>query len=322
MSNTAKNNKNNIKGIKSNTSNQTPIEIALQIDEDGMTSLRNLYEFLELSQSQFTRWVNKNVINNPFATENVDYFTLRLDVETPVKGQTKIEYKLTSDFAKQLSMTVKNERGQEARNYFLACEQGLKVANEKIKEFNKTNLSDSLNKIVTILENQDSRITKLEEAQQTQPTLPTYKKPYNPWFKKMSPKYTLLEEYFNITRGQLYRNILNELENLYDIDTSQIQADYLYENNKDSCFPLEPYEYVPKYRDMIESIINSNLIKYKIASKDDPITSTRHITIFDSPIREEIDSEDDNYMDKNINEENIDISNEKDIQEQILRLVD
>lgn len=30
------------------TSFQTPIEIALKIDENGMTSLRNLYEFLEL----------------------------------------------------------------------------------------------------------------------------------------------------------------------------------------------------------------------------------------------------------------------------------
>ena len=116
----------------------------------------------------------------------------------------------------------------------------------------------------------------------------------------MSPKYTLLEEYFNISKGQLYRNILNELENLYDIDTSQVQADYLYENNKESCFPLEPYEYVPKYRDMIESIINSNLIKYKIASKDDPITSTRHITIFDTPVREEIDSEGINFKDKGL----------------------
>ena len=33
---------------------------------------------------------------------------------------------------------------------------------------------------------------------------------------------------------------------------------------------------------MIESIVNDNLIKYSIASETDPITSTRHITIFDT----------------------------------------
>lgn len=152
-------------------------------------------------------------------------------------------------------------------------------------------ISDSLNKIVTLLESQEIRITKLEESNQiqSQPALTTtYKKPYNPWFKKMSPKYSLMEEYFNVTRGQLYRNILNELENLYDIDTSQIQADYLYENNLTSCYPLEPYEYNPKYRDMIEQIINSNLIKYRIASENDPITSTKHITIFDKLVKEKV----------------------------------
>ncbi|WP_308698617.1 phage antirepressor N-terminal domain-containing protein [uncultured Thomasclavelia sp.] len=135
------------------------------------------------------------------------------------------------------------------------------------------------------------KIDKLEENQtkeQSQPSIETtYKKPYNPWFAKMQPKYKLLEEYFDVTRGQLYKNILMEMENLYDVDTQQIQADYCYENNLTSCYPLEPYEFVPKYRDMIEHIVNSNLIKYGIASEDDPITSTKHVTIFDMPIAQE-----------------------------------
>ena len=100
----------------------------------------------------------------------------------------------------------------------------------------------------------------------------------------MQPKYTLLEEYFDITRGQLYKNILKELENIYNIDTQQIQADYCYENNIESCYPFEPYEFNPRYRNMIEGIVNANLIKYGIATEDDPITSTRHITIFDMPV--------------------------------------
>lgn len=75
-----------------------------------------------------------------------------------------------------------------------------------------------------------------------------------------------------------------EMENLYEVDTQQIQADYCYENNIISCYPLEPYEFIPKYRDMIEQIVNSNLIKYGIASEGDPITSTKHITIFDTPV--------------------------------------
>lgn len=146
-----------------------------------------------------------------------------------------------------------------------------------------TTLLSSLNTLVESINTINTRLTKLEETkEQTLQIETTYKKPYNPWFAKMHPKYKLLEKYFDISRGQLYKNILLELENLYDLDTQQIQADYCYENNLTSCYPLEPYEFVPKYRNMIESIINDNLIKYGIASESDPIASTRHITIFDT----------------------------------------
>lgn len=154
-----------------------------------------------------------------------------------------------------------------------------------------TSFVNALNSIVENLNamriETNNRLTKLEESQ-SQLVLPSSecKKPYNPWFAKMQPKYKLLEEYFDITRGQLYKNILWELENLYDVDTQQIQADYCYENNINFCYPLEPYEFVPKYRDMIESIVNSNLIKYGIATESDPITSTKHMTIFDTPVKE------------------------------------
>ncbi len=39
------------------TSTQTPIEIALQIDENGMTTASNLYTFLELEPKNFSHWV-------------------------------------------------------------------------------------------------------------------------------------------------------------------------------------------------------------------------------------------------------------------------
>lgn len=179
-------------------------------------------------------------------------------------------------------MTGNTERHERARQYFVACEQGLKIAAQKLQSV--TNNS-AVEKLIELLTSMDNRLSKLEKQTQSQPAIETtYKKPYNPWFAKMQKKYKLLEEYFDITRGQLYKNILWELENLYDIDIQQIQADYCYENNISSCYPLEPYEFTQKYRDMIEQIVNSNLIKYGIASESDPITSTKHITIFDTPI--------------------------------------
>lgn len=111
------------------TSSQTPIEIVLKIDENGMTSLKNLYEFLEINPSNYLKWCKRNIINNPFATEGIDYILpIRLENENHTGDRPTYDYKLTSDFAKQLSMTVKNERGQKTLKYFIACEQVLKIA--------------------------------------------------------------------------------------------------------------------------------------------------------------------------------------------------
>ena len=126
-----KTNKNNIQKItttlpesnlKTDPSSQTPIDIALKIDENGMTTASNLYEFLELNPTQFSRWYKRNIVNNKFATENADYICFDILVDSAVKGQTKTDYKITSDFAKKLSMTGNTEHHEQARQYFIACE--------------------------------------------------------------------------------------------------------------------------------------------------------------------------------------------------------
>ena len=60
--------------ITINTANRTPIEIALGIDEEGMTTARKLYAFLELDSSNYSRWCKSNITGNEFAEENVDYW--------------------------------------------------------------------------------------------------------------------------------------------------------------------------------------------------------------------------------------------------------
>lgn len=52
---------------------QTPIEIALGIDENGMTTARALYEFLEMPTSNFSRWAKQNIENNEFYEESLDW---------------------------------------------------------------------------------------------------------------------------------------------------------------------------------------------------------------------------------------------------------
>lgn len=101
---------------------QTPIEIALGIDENGMTTAKNLYEFLGMDKSHYSRWIKANITNNQFAEENIDYWTLASNGERNSNPNPTQDFKLTAHFAKKLSMLQKNERGEEAREYFAKVE--------------------------------------------------------------------------------------------------------------------------------------------------------------------------------------------------------
>lgn len=104
--------------------NKTPIEIALGIDDNEMTTARKLYEFLGLHPAAYSRWVKTNVFDNEFATENEDYFPFNTNVECG--GQTSRDAKLVAHFAKKLSMLGKGERGEQAREYFALLEEKTK----------------------------------------------------------------------------------------------------------------------------------------------------------------------------------------------------
>lgn len=108
------------------TSKLTPIEIALGIDKDGMTTAKKLYEFLELNPSNYSKWYKSNIIENQFADEGTDYEVFVLNDENPQGGRPTQDFKLTARFAKKLSMTQKNERGEQAREYFTRVEDGAK----------------------------------------------------------------------------------------------------------------------------------------------------------------------------------------------------
>lgn len=138
---------------------QTPIEIALGIDENGMTTARALYSFLELRPGNFARWCKSNITENQFAEEGTDYLRLFLDEETPTGGKIQREdYRLTASFAKKLSMMAKSEKGEQARKYFVKVEDGMKELAVRFQ-----NMSPELRAVLVV----DQRVTKVEQKTDT-----------------------------------------------------------------------------------------------------------------------------------------------------------
>jgi len=112
----------NITTINRPTERQTPIEIALQIDGQGMTTARALYEFLDLAPSQFSRWAKKQIEKSIFFFEHKDWEGF----DTMSSGNLCKDYRITVDMAKHLAMSYQNAKGKEARDYFIQVEQNAK----------------------------------------------------------------------------------------------------------------------------------------------------------------------------------------------------
>lgn len=141
--------------ITTNTNYQTPIEIALGIDVNGMTTARKLYEFLELAPRQFSRWAKSNIVNNDFATENEDYWGFDINVE----GNKTVDYRLTAHFAKKLSIKGNGERAEQAREYFTRLEERVKQ-----KVIDRSQLSPETQALYALIDGQ----AKLELEQKRQ----------------------------------------------------------------------------------------------------------------------------------------------------------
>jgi len=129
---------------------RTPIEIALNVDEDGNTTAKKLYAFLELNPANFSHWCKRNIIENEFATENEDFVRFVFEDETPTGGKIQREdYKLTAHFAKKLSVKGSGERAEQAREYFTTLEEKVKQ-----KAIDYKQLSPSLQMAQALLQSQ------------------------------------------------------------------------------------------------------------------------------------------------------------------------
>lgn len=93
------------------------IKITEQNGERAVNA-RELHQFLEV-KSRFGDWI-KNRINEYGFVENQDFVSVSKNLEN---GGRTIEYAISLDMAKELSMVERNEKGKLARLYFIEMEK-------------------------------------------------------------------------------------------------------------------------------------------------------------------------------------------------------
>lgn len=84
---------------------------------------RTLHAFLEVGKD-FTTWIKDRIQKYQFV-ENQDFaeFSPDLGKIHRGRGRPSSDYHLTLDMAKELSMVENNEKGRQARRYFIECER-------------------------------------------------------------------------------------------------------------------------------------------------------------------------------------------------------
>lgn len=82
---------------------------------------RELHSFLEIGK-RFTTWIQDRIEQYGFI-EHQDFLPV---LGKSSGGRPSTEYHLSLDMAKELSMVERNEKGKQARQYFIECERKAK----------------------------------------------------------------------------------------------------------------------------------------------------------------------------------------------------
>ena len=96
--------------------------------EQQTVNARELHAFLEVGKD-FSTWLKDRIEKYDFI-ENVDYVRFSPESgKTPYGGRPSVEYHISLSMAKELCMVERNEKGKQARQYFIECER---VAKQKL----------------------------------------------------------------------------------------------------------------------------------------------------------------------------------------------
>ena len=93
-------------------------------------SARELHEFLEV-ETRFSDWI-KRMFSYGFE-EDLDYYSILSNRSDGLPGKPKQDYALTLDCAKEISMLQRNEKGKQARRYFIEVEKKTRELTSKPK---------------------------------------------------------------------------------------------------------------------------------------------------------------------------------------------
>ena len=94
-------------------------QLAINGELQQTVNARELHAFLEV-RTRFNDWIAARINEYGFV-ENQDFVIFTEFSVKIQKGKPSKEYYITLDMAKELAMVERNEKGKQARQYFVEC---------------------------------------------------------------------------------------------------------------------------------------------------------------------------------------------------------
>ena len=211
---------------------------------------RELHAFLE-SKQDFSTWI-KNRINEYDFTENQDFVVFHKKMENPNGGRPSQEYFITLDMAKELAMVERNDKGKQARKYFIECEKKLKeqTAPQPVQPIGET--EDKLRTIILALEHTTlSDVAKETAIITSAETLTGISIGYRPQIEQTTYSAKELGDVLGISANRVGR-----IANAHGLKTKEYGLYYL-NKSQHSDKQVEHFRYFEKAIDKFKSILEN-----------------------------------------------------------------
>lgn len=132
----------------------------IKINNENKVDGRELHEFLQIGTAYkdwFPRMVEYGFV------EGVD-FCSKMSKTSPNGGRPSIDHDLTISMAKEICMIQRNERGKQARLYFIECEKRLKGLNAPSYQ-----IADPIDRAKRWIEEETKRQEQAKEISEMKP---------------------------------------------------------------------------------------------------------------------------------------------------------
>ena len=125
-------------------------------DSVQTVNARELHVFLEVGRD-FSNWIKERIEHYGFQ-ENQDFVIINNSGENSKIGRPCKDYHLSLDMAKELSMVERNEKGRQARRYFIECEKQLIIGTTHTSKIDELARAQALG----LISARDARLSTLK----------------------------------------------------------------------------------------------------------------------------------------------------------------